>query len=70
MIMDERDTQTSKKPVVNQRREKERERQRDKERVREKRRDIVVLNERIVISLSHYIFHVLSVSQYLKCFIG
>ena len=65
MIMDERETQTSKKPAVNQRREREK-----RERERERERKIVVLNERIVISLSHYIFHMLSVLQYLKCFIG
>ena len=50
MIMDEREAQTSKKPVVNQRREREKERESERE------REIVVLNERIVISLSHYIF--------------
>ena len=38
MIMDERETQTSKKPVVNQRREKERERQRERESERERER--------------------------------
>ena len=64
MIMDERETQISKKPVVNQERERQRERE------SERKREIVVLNERIVISLSHYIFHMLSVLQYLKCFIG
>ena len=60
--MDERETQTSKKTVVNQRRERERE-ERERERAKENERDsqIVVLNERIVISLSHYIFHMLSV---------
>ena len=46
-----------------------RERER-RERERERRRDMVDSNERIVISLSHYIFHMLSVLQYLKCFIG
>ena len=35
MIMDERETQTSKKPVVNQRRERERERDRERENARE-----------------------------------
>ena len=67
MIMDERETQTSKKPAVNQRRERE---ERERERENERDSQIVVLNERIVISLSHYIFHMLSVLQYLKCFIG
>ena len=38
MIMDERETQTSKKPVVNQRRQREREREREKrERERERK---------------------------------
>ena len=35
MIMDEREAQTSKKPVVNQRRERERERDRERENARE-----------------------------------
>ena len=40
MIMDERETQTSKKPAVNQRRERERERERERKREeRENERD-------------------------------
>ena len=50
MIMDERETQTSKKPAVNQRRERERERERERARENERDSQIVVLNERIVIS--------------------